>query len=140
MDLGYAAAPFVAWLAAGSTKFTINSIKAGQLAFGQVGYSGLPSSHSAIVSSAAALVSIREGFDHPAFGVALAVAFVVILDANSLRRQVGKHAEAINLLNEDRQMTPLRERMGHTYIEIASGIFIGIFSVWFVDQFFSFIA
>ncbi len=72
MDFGYAIAPFVAWLVAGSTKFVINSLKARQLAFGQIGYGGLPSNHSAIVSSAAAMVAIREGISHPAFGGLLA--------------------------------------------------------------------
>lgn len=141
MDLGYAVAPFAAWLIAGSTKFVINSIKADQLAFGQVGYGGLPSNHSAIVSSAATLVAIREGVNHPAFGVAVALAFVVMLDANSLRRQVGRHAEAINCLNAnngDKKL--LRERMGHTRLEIGSGIAVGIFSAWGVDLFFSLFA
>lgn len=127
MDLSYALTPFLAWLVAGVLKFTINSIKAGQLAFGLIGYGGLPSNHSAIVSSLAALVAFKEGLDHPAFGVAVALAFVVMLDANSLRRQVGKHAEAINQLNTDRPATTLlRERMGHTRIEIAAGIVVGL--------------
>lgn len=127
MDLSYVLTPFLAWLVAGVLKFTINSIKAGQLAFGLIGYGGLPSNHSAIVSSVAALVAFKEGLDHPAFGVAIAMAFVVMLDANSLRRQVGKHAEAINKLAagiSDHQR--LRERMGHTRLEIAAGIAVGI--------------
>ena len=127
MDMSYAVTPFLAWLVAGVLKFTINSIKAGQLAFGLIGYGGLPSNHSAIVSSVAALIAFKEGLEHPAFGVALALAFIVMLDANSLRRQVGKHAEAINRLNADRpDTTPLRERMGHTRIEIAAGILVGV--------------
>ena len=127
MDLSYALTPFLAWLVAGVLKFTINSIKAGQLAFGLIGYGGLPSNHSAIVSSAAALIAFKEGLGHPAMAVAVALAFVVMLDANSLRRQVGKHAEAINRLNADRpDTTPLRERMGHTRIEIAAGILVGV--------------
>ena len=51
MDLSYALTPFLAWLVAGILKFTINSIKAKQLAFGLIGYGGLPSNHSAIVLS-----------------------------------------------------------------------------------------
>jgi acid phosphatase family membrane protein YuiD len=127
MDLSYAVTPFLAWLVAGILKFTINSIKAGQLAFGLIGYGGLPSNHSAIVSSVVALIAFKEGLDQPALGVALALAFVVMLDANSLRRQVGKHAETINRLNADRpDTTPLRERMGHTRLEIAAGILVGV--------------
>ena len=127
MDLSYALTPFLAWLVAGVLKFIINSLKAGQLAFGLIGYGGLPSNHSAIVSSVAALVAFKEGVEHPAFSVALALAFVVMLDANSLRRQVGKHAEAINHLNvKNPDSIPLRERIGHTRLEIGAGIAVGI--------------
>ena len=140
MDLGYAVAPFMAWLVSGSTKFIINSIKSRKLAFELIGYGGLPSTHSAIVSSVAALVAIREGLDHPAFGVAVALAFVVMLDANSLRRQIGRQAQVINRLNEDTQEKPLRESIGHTRVQIGAGIVVGIVTAWAVDQFFNLIA
>ena len=56
----YLITPFLAWLVAGCLKFLINSIKAKQLAFGLIGYGGLPSNHSAIVSSMAALIAFKE--------------------------------------------------------------------------------
>jgi uncharacterized protein len=127
MDLSYALMPFLAWFVAGAMKFVINSIRAKQLAFGLIGYGGLPSNHSAIVSSMAALIAFKEGIAHPAFGVSITVAFIVILDANSLRRQVGKHAVAINRLTaSSKAHESLRERVGHTRIEIAAGILVGI--------------
>lgn len=127
MDYSYALTPLLTWLVAGCLKFVINSVKAGQLAFGLIGYGGLPSNHSAIVSSTAALIAFKEGIGHPAFGVALTLAFIVMLDANSLRRQVGKHAAAINKLAAGQaDMEPLRERMGHTRVEIGAGILVGI--------------
>ena len=50
-----------------------------------------------------------------------------MLDANSLRRQIGKHAVAINrLAASDSEAPALRERMGHSRIEIAAGILVGI--------------
>lgn len=127
MDLSYLVTPFIAWLMAGCLKFLINSFRAKQLAFGLIGYGGLPSNHSAIVSSMASLIAIKEGFQHPAFGVAITLAFIVILDASSLRRQVGKHAKSINQLSErlSSNAIPLRERMGHTPIEIFAGIITG---------------
>ncbi|WP_077175527.1 divergent PAP2 family protein [Yersinia proxima] len=127
MDISYALTPFLAWLVAGVMKFIINSIKARKLAFNLIGYGGLPSNHSAIVTSIAALIAFKEGIDNPAFGVAIALAFIVILDANSLRRQIGKHAVEINKLaamSKNRQI--LRERIGHTRVEIAAGILVGI--------------
>lgn len=126
MDFSYALTPFLAWLVAGALKFAINSIKSKQLAFGLIGYGGLPSNHSAIVSSMAALIAFKEGIGHPAFGVAITLAYIVIIDANSLRSQVGRHAEAINRLGPPNLHESLRERMGHTSIEIIAGILVGI--------------
>lgn len=127
MDFSYALTPFLAWLVAGVSKFIINTIKAKQLALDLIGYGGLPSNHSAIVSSMAALIALKEGIGHPAFGVVITLAFIVILDANNLRRQVGKHAVVINKLAAGASDHPaLRERMGHTRLEIAAGIVVGI--------------
>lgn len=127
MDWSYLVTPFLAWLVAGILKFLINSIRAGKLAFGLIGYGGLPSNHSAIVSSTAALIAMKAGMDQPSFGVALTLAFIVMLDANSLRRQVGRHAEAINRFGSgDPAYVALRERMGHTRIEILAGVAVGI--------------
>ena len=127
LDLSYALTPFLAWLVAGVSKFAINSFKAKKLAFGLIGYGGFPSNHSAIVSSMAALIALKDGMGTPAFGVAVTLAFVVMLDANSLRQQVGKHATAINKLAADTaDHQALRERIGHTRWEIAAGIAVGI--------------
>jgi len=126
-EFSYLLTPFLAWLIAGILKFLINSLRAHRFAFDLIGYGGLPSNHSAIVSSIAMLIALREGMDSAAFGVAIALAFIVILDATSLRRQVGKHAAAINQLNSQvkvNQLT-LRERMGHTRIEILAGVLTG---------------
>lgn len=132
MHLYYIVTPFVAWLVAGVLKFAINCARARRLAFDLIGYGGLPSNHSAIVSSMAALIALKEGVGSPAFGVALTLAFIVMLDANSLRRQVGKHAVAINQLASSSadlragDMPVLRERMGHSRTEIAAGILVGM--------------
>lgn len=129
MNLDYLLTPFLTWLSAGILKFLVNSIKAKKLAFGLIGYGGFPSNHSAIVSSMAALIAFKEGLSEPAFGVALTLAFIVILDASSLRRSVGKHAILLNKLAVERNFTAdkkLRERMGHTPVEIFGGIVVGI--------------
>lgn len=131
MDLSYFITPFFAWLVAGCAKFAINTIRSKRLAFDLIGYGGMPSNHSSIVSSAATIIALKEGLQEPAFVVALALAFIVMLDANSLRQQVGNHAKAINLLN-NKEGRPLRERMGHTRVEILAGVVAGIASAWCV--------
>lgn len=127
MDYSYLLCPFIAWLTAGGLKFLINSLITKKPAFGLIGYGGLPSNHSAIVSSMATLIALKQGVDHPAFGVALTLAFIVMLDAASLRRQIGKQAAALNRLAKTVNFkSELRERVGHTLIEIIAGISVGI--------------
>ena len=81
-ELSYALTPFLAWLVAGVLKFAINSFRARRLAFDLIGYGGLPSNHSAIVSSMATLIALKEGINSSSFGVAIALAFIVILIAD----------------------------------------------------------
>jgi acid phosphatase family membrane protein YuiD len=130
MDLSHAAyglTPLITWTLVGPIKFIINSMRTKQLAFHLVGNGGFPSNHSAVVTSMATLIALREGFGHPAFGVAVTLAFIVMIDANSLRQHVGRQAAAINRLAVQQDKPPqLRERMGHTLIEIGGGIGTGI--------------
>ena len=131
MDIAYLVTPLITWITVGPIKFLINSAKARKWAFKLVGNGGLPSNHSAVVSSMATLIALREGIGHPAFGVAVTLCFIVVIDANSLRQHVGKQAAAINRLagGDQGQATAhtwLRERMGHTLVEIAGGLCTGI--------------
>ncbi|KQV85873.1 acid phosphatase [Massilia sp. Root351] len=136
MDLAYLLTPVITWTAVGPIKFLINSAKARRWAFNLVGNGGFPSNHSAVVSSMATLIALREGMGHPAFGVAVALCFIVIIDANSLRQHVGRQAAAINRLAQEGAgaqdgkqpgaHTWLRERMGHTVVEIIGGLCTGI--------------
>jgi acid phosphatase family membrane protein YuiD len=122
----YIITPFSAWVIAGGLKFLINSIKSRQLAFHQIGYGGMPSSHSAIVCSVAAMTAFREGVESSVFVVALTLAFVVMMDAMDLRRKIGQHAERLNLLSSD--FPKLRERVGHKPVEVLAGVLTGIFT------------
>jgi acid phosphatase family membrane protein YuiD len=131
MDIAYLVTPLLTWITVGPIKFLINSIKARQWAFNLVGNGGFPSNHSAVVSSMATLIALREGIGHPAFGVAVALCFIVIIDANSLRQHVGRQAAAINRLagkveGDAAGHKHLRERMGHTVVEILGGLATGV--------------
>ncbi|MEC5163050.1 MULTISPECIES: divergent PAP2 family protein [unclassified Janthinobacterium] len=127
MDIAYLVTPLITWTLVGPIKFLINSVRTRQWAFGLVGNGGFPSNHSAVVASMATLIALREGIGHPAFGVAVTLAFIVVIDANSLRQHVGKHAAAINRLGKDGGARVwLRERMGHTVVEIIGGLCTGV--------------
>ena len=137
MSYHYLVTPFVAWFVAGSLKFLINSLIAKKAATHLIGYGGLPSNHSAIVCSMAALIGLREGINHPAFGVAVTLAFIVMLDASSLRRHVGKQAVALNKLVQIQSPSApqLRERIGHTSVEIGAGVLVGLVVAMAVNYF-----
>ena len=141
MDISYLVTPIVTWMVVGPIKFIINSARQRRWAFDLVGNGGFPSNHSAVTTSMATLIALREGSDSGAFGVAVALAFIVMIDANSLRQHVGRHAAAINRAAGDSAgHVWLRERMGHTKIEILGGIVTGVamghllyyvFDTWF---------
>jgi uncharacterized protein len=62
------------------------------------------------------------------------LAFITMLDASSLRRQVGRQAALINKLTvslPDRYL--VRERVGHSRVEIAAGAVLGILVARFVS-------
>jgi len=93
---------------------------------------GLPSSHSALIVSAANAIGLFFGFDTPLFALAVAVAMIVTYDAAGVRRQAGIHAERINLLFDQLLKghmwndEELREVLGHTPFEVAGGVLWGL--------------
>ena len=141
MDFTYLVTPVLTWLVVGPIKFMITSVRQRRLAFDLVGNGGFPSNHSAVVTSMATLIALREGINDPAFGVAATLAFVIMIDANSLRQHVGRQAAAINRLTgavpaataAAAGSKPLRERMGHTLVEIGGGIGTGIAVAFAID-------
>jgi acid phosphatase family membrane protein YuiD len=95
---------------------------------------GMPSAHSATVTSLASTVGVIVGMDSAAFGIAVIFAVVVLYDAAGLRQSVGKQSIALNrILRELRARRPinelgrdLREFMGHTELEVFVGGILGI--------------
>jgi len=93
---------------------------------------GMPSSHSALVTSTAMGAGLHYGFDSPIFAVAVALAMVVVYDATGVRRQAGIQAQTINILVEELlQGHPiseqhLREALGHTPLEAMGGVLLGL--------------
>jgi acid phosphatase family membrane protein YuiD len=101
---------------------------------------GMPSSHSALVVSTAAAVGLHYGFDDPLFGVAVAIAMIVVYDATGIRRQAGMQAQKINILVEELlqghpiNQEHLREVLGHTPLEAVGGVVLGLvvaLGLWF---------
>ena len=100
-----------------------------------LGTGGMPSSHSAVVTAAAVSVGHYAGFDTPLFGLAFAIATVVVYDATNIRRQAGFHAQQINRIVKEvfqgkvkpvEELQELREVLGHSWAEALGGIALGI--------------
>ena len=93
---------------------------------------GMPSSHSALLSSATVAIGLYYGFDNPLFALGVAITMVVTYDAAGVRRQAGIHAKRINLLFDELlrghliDQNDLREVLGHTPLEVAGGVLFGI--------------
>jgi len=89
---------------------------------------GMPSSHSALVTSIAVSTGLHAGFDSTIFAVAAAIAMIVVYDSTGVRRQAGIHAQKINVLvAELLQGHPISERellevLGHTPREAIGGV------------------
>lgn len=97
-----------------------------------MGAGGMPSSHSAVVTSLATLIGKNCGVDSPLFAVSLIVAFVVMYDACGVRRAAGKQAKVLNeIVNtpglSDMQVhEKLQEALGHTPVQVFVGALIGL--------------
>ena len=93
---------------------------------------GMPSSHSALVTSVTLAIGLQEGFGTPLFALAFAISMIVIYDAAGVRRQAGIHAERINEMMKSLfegsgiPEKELKEVLGHTPFEVITGVILGI--------------
>ena len=98
------------------------------------GDGGMPSGHSATVSSLAIMSALTFGFDSFQFAVTAILAIIVCHDAMGVRLETGKQAvkineilEAFELLAPDKiSEANLKEFVGHTPIQVMAGILLGI--------------
>ncbi len=100
-----------------------------------IGDGGMPSSHSATVTSVALAAGIEQGFGSPVFAVAFIVAMVVMHDASGVRQETGKQAKILNELMEFfndfakdsiNAEQKLKEFVGHTPLQVFAGFCLGI--------------
>jgi acid phosphatase family membrane protein YuiD len=122
----------IAWGLAQLLKVPINYIKTGKWhwsLFFSAG--GMPSSHSALISSSTLSIGFFSGFGSPLFALALAIGMIVVYDAAGIRQQAGKHAQKINLMLEALfqghpiSEVQLKEVLGHTPFEAVMGVIMG---------------
>ena len=126
----------VAWLISQVSKAIIHFIIHKRLVWERLfGDGGMPSSHSATVTSVATAAGLLCGFDSPTFAVAAILALIVMHDAMGVRQETGKQAKVINSMLElfesmgRGDLTPeetLKEFVGHTRRQVFVGALFGI--------------
>ena len=99
-----------------------------------IGTGGMPSSHSATVSSLATAIAVNYGSDSVYFAIALILAIVVMYDALGVRRETGKQAVVINemieMFNDMGKPMSAEEKLkifvGHTPMQVIMGSLLGV--------------
>ena len=95
---------------------------------------GMPSSHSASVTSLATSVGILNGHRSVEFAIAVVFSIIIMYDAAGVRRAAGKHAGILNSLmeifkeKEDFRIKQiqLKELLGHEPTEVIAGAILGV--------------
>lgn len=134
MDLSYIIIPLIVVVSSQAIKLATDSIKGNfSLKHIFVSYGGMPSSHTAFVTSVMTLVALREGLNTAAFAVAMVFGILVIRDALAFRNFLGQQAKILNQLAKESKLKgvePMRERMGHSLVEVGVGAIFGIVITW----------
>jgi len=97
---------------------------------------GMPSSHSATVSTLTLKIGQLEGYDSSLFSLVLVFGLYVIMEATGLRQEIGQQAQLLNELmdsalhGEKVDGKRLRELVGHTWAEVFGGIVFGAIFFW----------
>jgi len=123
----------ISWFLAQTIKVVVYRFKEGEWNiwhFFEAG--GMPSTHSASVTSVTLGVGLTVGWGSPLFTACLVFALIVMYDATGVRRSAGKQAEILNRIVDDIYSTgkvkisKLKELLGHDPIEVISGASIAI--------------
>ena len=129
------------WFVAQVVKTIIHAIINKKLVLERmVGDGGMPSAHSATVTSLAVISALSFGFGSFEFAVTALLAIIVCHDAMGVRLETGKQAVIINeltkafeeLTKEDLPAVKLKEFVGHTPIQVLAGIAVGIANACFM--------
>ncbi|MBR9699410.1 divergent PAP2 family protein [Candidatus Woesearchaeota archaeon] len=88
---------------------------------------GMPSTHTAFVTTLLLSIILEQGFSVLA-AIGLVLLLIVIVDALGVRRTVGEEAQIINqiIIKERFKLKRLHFAKGHKPLEVLGGVFIGI--------------
>lgn len=98
------------------------------------GDGGMPSGHSATVTSIAVIIALLHGTGSTEFAISAIMAIIVCHDATGVRLETEKQAFIINelvkafseLSEEKLPEVRLKQFVGHTPIQVAAGVILGV--------------
>ena len=123
------------WFWAQLIKTIIHAIVTKSIDFTRlIGDGGMPSGHSATVSSLATAAALVYGLGSFEFAMAFIFAIVVCKDAMGVRLETGKQAKLLNefidlfakLEQPLSDQEKLKELVGHTPLQVIAGILLGV--------------
>ena len=123
------------WTVAQVLKVIIHAIITKTWDFSRLfGDGGMPSGHSATVSSLAIITALVYGTASFEFAIAALLAIIVCHDAMGVRYETGKQAVIINdlvesiaiLTSKEVPQDKLKEFVGHTPSQVLVGILVGV--------------
>jgi acid phosphatase family membrane protein YuiD len=128
----------VACLIAQASKLVIELIKNRKVNLrALVTTGGMPSAHSALVTSLATGIGQTSGWASPEFAISTVFAVIVMYDAAGVRQAAGKQARILNqmideLFREDHEFNEdrLKELLGHTPFQVIVGSAVGMTISW----------
>ncbi len=119
--------PLIVALLAEFVKIAGETLRTGNWKGGLFRSGGMPSSHSAFVTSLLIVVWHKLGLDSPEFAIAFVFAGIVWYDAVSSRKAIGEQAKILNRLQHWERLS---ERLGHSLLQVIGGILFGAAVTW----------
>ena len=125
------------WITAQILKFFTGIFRVKEFSLTELffGTGGMPSSHTAAVVGLTTACAMKFGLGSYQVAISGVLAMIVMRDAMGMRRQVGEHAKALNIIlkelaeaHNDPDLTnkALGELVGHTPLQVFAGVIVGV--------------
>lgn len=129
----YIVIPILVGIVVQCIKFIIETIKTKKINIIRLfdGMGGMPSTHSALVSSLSTIIYLNYGIESPLTSIAIIFSLLVIYDSMGIRYESGRQAQIVNRLTGSN----LKEQLGHKPLETLVGVFLGIILTILINRF-----
>ncbi len=123
----------ISWISSQTIKVVLHYIQYRKLDLSLFYESGgMPSAHSATVSTLSTMIGMTAGWTSPVFMVCFCFSLIMMYDAAGLRRAAGEQAKVLNRIIKEMYHDHrlyggrLKELVGHTPVEVIAGSVYGI--------------